>query len=67
MFRELARLHGEFAYADRVEINKVGNSDESEIKIKCTLDGHAREIVTLFLEKKNLKMREEAEFIIIYH
>jgi hypothetical protein len=66
VFRELTKLHGEFAYADRVEIAKVGNSDEVEIKIKCVLDAHGKEMIEEFLNNRNLKMREEKGFVIIY-
>lgn len=66
VFRELAKLHADFAYSDRVEIAKADNSDESEIKIRCVLDDHGRAVVDEFLEKRNLKMREEKGFVIIY-
>ena len=49
-----------------MEIAKVGNSDESEIKIRCVLDDHGRAVVDEFLEKRNLRMREERGFVIIY-
>jgi len=48
-----------------VEIVKLGNSDEVEIKIRCVLNDNGR-VVDEFLEKRNLKMREEKGFVIIY-
>jgi hypothetical protein len=48
-----------------VEIRRLSDS-KFELKIKCVLDDHGRRSICAFLEKRNLKMREEKGFTIIY-
>jgi len=63
---DLAQLHQEIAFAGIVEINNLSGTDEYELKIKCVLDAHGRKSINEFLEKRDLKMREEEGFIIIF-
>ena len=64
--RELGQIHEEFALAEIVTINKLSDTDEFELKIKCVLDAHGRKSINEFLQKRNLKMREDNGFIIIH-
>jgi len=63
---ELAQIHSEIAFAEIVEISKLVNGDEHELKIKCLLNVDGRESVNAFLIERDLKMRGENGFIIIY-
>jgi hypothetical protein len=49
-----------------VEISKQDKANDFQIKIKCVLDVHGRKIVDEFLKERNLKMREEKGFVLIY-
>lgn len=63
--RELVQLHTEIAFTEIVTINKLSDTDEFELKIKCVLDVHGRKLVNEFLQKRNLKVSEKEGFIII--
>jgi len=64
VLHELTQLHKEvFVYAEIMEIREA---DGTELKIKCPLDSHGRKVITDFLSEKNLQMREEKGYIIIY-
>ena len=66
VLHELAQIRNPIALAGIVEINKLKGTDEFELRIKCILDVHSRKSINELLEKRNLKMREEEDFIIIY-
>ena len=66
ILHDLAQLHQEIAFGGIVEVNNLGGTDEYELKIKCVLDAHGRKSINEFLEKRDLKMREEEGFIIIF-
>ena len=66
VLREFANSHKEIASAELVEIRRCPGTDEFELRFKCVLDFHGRKSVNEFLDKRNLKMREEKGFIIIY-
>lgn len=65
IFQELCALHREIvAYAQIIEIVE-DNPDEFRLKIKASLDTH-KEVIDTFLKERNLKMKTENEYIIIY-
>ncbi len=63
VLRELGKLQ-EFVFSQLVEINT--KPEGAEVKIKCVLDAHSRKVINEFLEKRNLKIREEKGFVIIF-
>jgi hypothetical protein len=52
-----------FLCADIVELRK---NDGVEIRIKCDLDAHGRKVVDDFLKERNLHMRQEEGYIVVY-
>lgn len=66
VLRELSQSHMEIASADMVELRKSSNGDQTELKIKCVVSFDCEKSVRKFLEKRNLEMREEKGFIVIY-
>ncbi|MDQ1281178.1 MAG: hypothetical protein QG670_2442 [Thermoproteota archaeon] len=65
VFHDLVQINNEIAFSQIVEINKLSDTDEFELKIKVVLDVHDVKPINEFLEKRSLKMREKDEFIII--
>ncbi len=66
VLRELSNLHTEIAFSELVEINQLNKNHEFELKFKCVLDTHGRKSINEFLEKRNLKMKEENGFVIVH-
>jgi len=66
VFRELTELHTEIAYATIVSIDKTSDTEGYSLKIKCVLDSHSRDSINEFLKKRNLQIREEKGYVIIY-
>ncbi len=67
ILQELCEFHRVIvAYAQIIEIAESANSDEFKLKIKASLDTHSKEVIDKFLKERNLKMKKENEYIIIY-
>ena len=51
---------------DSQETHAVEESNSFKIRIKCNLDGQSRDYIKLILEKHQIDMIEEKEFVILY-
>jgi len=67
VLNELAQRHTEIvAYAGLVVIDKLDKTDQIQLKIKYIPNGHDKKVIEEFLKERNLKMKEEKGFLIIY-
>jgi hypothetical protein len=66
ILRELAKTFREIVLAEFVSIVKLSGENDYELKLRCLIDDCDKESISEYLQKWDLKMREEKGYMVVY-